>query len=394
MRISLRSLTCLFFIGIAIFGISQGSSAQGPFTGKPQYQIEVRRADTVMGRIIVELFPAIAPLAVENWDSLVAIHFYDSTAFHRVIPGFMIQGGDPNSRSGDSTTWGYGDPSQQPVDAEFSAVSHRRGILSAARATDPNSATSQYFICVANSTYLDRQYSVYGHVIQGMSVADSVVMAPRNTTTNRPYNKITMFITRIGSNDSLTPTPTLALPADGSSNGTSLKATMRWHLVPGAMMYELQMATDTSFANIIIDSTFNQIDTIESVSKLRNGTTYYWHVLANNGGHVSEYSPTWKFIVASLGVAESSPVELYLSEPLPNPSKSGTMIGFHLDREADVHLTVQDMLGRTTLTLLDSKTLASGDHQIAIPASTLLPGIYICRMECQGKVISKKLVVE
>ena len=404
MRISLRSLTCSFFIGTVIFGISQGSSAQVPFTGKPQYQIEVRRADTVMGRIIVELFPAIAPMSVENWDSLVAIHFYDSTAFHRVIPGFMIQGGDPNSISGDPSTWGYGDPSQQTVDAEFSAVSHRRGILSAARANDPNSATSQFFICVANYPSLDRKYSVYGHVISGMNIADSIVKAPRDMTSNRPFNKISMFVTRIGSNDSLTATPTLASPADGYSNGTSVKATLRWHLVPGAMMYELQLATDSLFDNIITDSTFNQIDTVEAAGKLVNGTTYFWHVLANNGGHVSEYSPTWKFNVQSLGVAqrgraESSTPELELSDPLPNPTKGGAVIGFRLNQEAAAsahawRLTVQDMLGRDVITLFDGTTFESGDHQITIPPNALLPGIYICRMECLGKALSKKLVVE
>src|SRR5438128_7898727 len=128
MRISLRVFSCVLVLTFA-----ERAGAQVTFTGKPQYQIEVHRADTVMGKIIVEMFPAIAPNSVRNWDSLVSIHFYDSTAFHRVIPGFMIQGGDPNSRSGPRSTWGYGDPDQATVDAEFSAVSHLRGILSAAR---------------------------------------------------------------------------------------------------------------------------------------------------------------------------------------------------------------------------------------------------------------------
>src|SRR5688572_10473788 len=87
---------------------------------KPQYEIDVRRGDTSMGKITVEMFPAIARNHVRNWDSLVAINFYDALAFHRVIPNFMIQGGDPNSRDGDPSTWGYGEPAQQTIDAEFS----------------------------------------------------------------------------------------------------------------------------------------------------------------------------------------------------------------------------------------------------------------------------------
>ncbi|MDP4198664.1 MAG: peptidylprolyl isomerase [Bacteroidota bacterium] len=393
MRLSIQSLIRLLSVAVAILTFVESSGAQQLFTGKPQYQIEVRRADTVMGRIIVELFPAIAPNSVRNWDSLVGIHFYDSTAFHRVIPGFMIQGGDPNSRSGDPSTWGYGDPSQQTVDSEFSAISHRRGILSAARASDPNSATSQFFICVASAAYLDRHYSVYGHVIQGMSVADSIVMAPRDGS-DRPYDKISMFITRIGSNDSLEPAPALASPTNGFANGIASKVTMRWHLVHDAMMYELQMATDTGFNHIVIDSTFNQIDTIELFSKLKTGTTYYWHVLANNGGHASAYSPTWTFNEQSLGVAEPAATELDLSEPLPNPTQGGTLLRFNLKQEAVVRFSIQDMLGRTVMTLLDARMMASGDQEVTIPTTTLIPGVYLCRFECMGNVISKKLVVE
>ena len=361
------------------------------FTGKPQYQIEVRRADTVMGGIIVEMFPAIAPNSVRNWDSLVAIHFYDSTAFHRVIPGFMIQGGDPNSRSGPRSTWGYGDPGQQTVDAEFSAVSHRRGILSAARASDPNSATSQFFICIGNPTYLDRQYSIYGHVIQGMDIADSIVMAPRDAKDN-PLVKISMFVTRIGSNDSLEPAPALASPPDGFS--TSLRFVLHWHLVPDAMMYEMQLATDSDFTNIVTDSTFSQVDTTaKSPAALQVGT-YYWRVKANNGGHVSEFSPAWTFRIVSLGVTATSSTGLELGEASPNPSRGTILIRYHLTKDGPVRLSIQDILGREILTLVNANSLASGDHEVAIPASALLPGIYFYRLESEGQVLSKRLVVQ
>src|SRR6218665_4117685 len=104
------------------------------YTGKPRFQILTRRNFTdTLGIINIELFPNIAPLHTRNFDSLVSTGFYDSTAFHRVVPGFVIQGGDPNTRSGLPITWGQGDPSQPTVNAEFSAARHLRGILSAAR---------------------------------------------------------------------------------------------------------------------------------------------------------------------------------------------------------------------------------------------------------------------
>mgnify|MGYP001794821952 CR=1 FL=1 len=128
-------LTILLF-AFTILGFSQSRT----FTGKPIYQILTKRAGVYLGTTNVELFPNIAPLAVRNFDSLVSVSFFDSTAFHRVIPGFMIQGGDPNSKHGPKSTWGLGDTTQPNVNAEFSAAKHLRGILSAARDTAINSA--------------------------------------------------------------------------------------------------------------------------------------------------------------------------------------------------------------------------------------------------------------
>ena len=103
------------------------------FSGKPTYQILTKRGGNLLGIINVELFPAIAPLAVINFDSLVSFHFFDSTAFHRVVPTFVIQGGDPNSKHGPKSTWGQGDPNQPTVNAEFSQAMHLRGTFAAAR---------------------------------------------------------------------------------------------------------------------------------------------------------------------------------------------------------------------------------------------------------------------
>jgi len=155
-----------------------------------------RKVTEHLGTIIIELFPDIAPKHVANFDSLVAIGFYNGTTFHRVVPNFVIQGGDPNSKSKPRELWGYGDPSQKRIPAEFSTISHRRGILSAARAEDPNSATSQFFICVADAPWLDGQYTVFGRVLEGMDVVDIIANLPRDERDN-PIDRVEMTITKL-----------------------------------------------------------------------------------------------------------------------------------------------------------------------------------------------------
>ncbi|HEX3110130.1 MAG TPA: peptidylprolyl isomerase, partial [Thermoanaerobaculia bacterium] len=110
--------------------------------------------------------------------------------FHRVIPGFMIQGGDPNTISGDPSTWGTGG-SGKTINAEFNDIHHARGIVSMARTNDPNGASSQFFICVADASSLDNQYTVFGEVTKGMDVADKIVNAPRGEN-DRPNNPTTI----------------------------------------------------------------------------------------------------------------------------------------------------------------------------------------------------------
>jgi peptidyl-prolyl cis-trans isomerase B (cyclophilin B) len=164
--------------------------------GNPKYQIEVTQEGNELGTIQIELMPDVAPKHTENFAELADSGFYDGTAFHRVIPGFMIQGGDPNSKESDRSTWGFGDPNQKKVKAEFNDTPHKRGIISAARSQDPNSASSQFFICVDDAPFLDRQYSVFGRVTRGMDVADKVVNAPRNSN-DMPDEKIEMKVTKI-----------------------------------------------------------------------------------------------------------------------------------------------------------------------------------------------------
>jgi cyclophilin family peptidyl-prolyl cis-trans isomerase len=155
-----------------------------------EYDNKVAELHTTAGQINIRFFPDVAPNHVKNFLDLAGKGFYDGTKFHRIIPGFMIQGGDPNTKSGNPATWGTGG-SDKHVNAEFNSVSHKRGIVSMARSQSPNSASSQFFICVADSTFLDRQYSVFGQVTQGMEVADAIVKAPRGAN-DRPNEPVTI----------------------------------------------------------------------------------------------------------------------------------------------------------------------------------------------------------
>ena len=135
--------------------------------------------ETNLGTIAFKLLPDLAPETVRNFEKLARDGFYNGTLFHRVIPGFMIQGGDPNTKNGNKNTWGTGGPGHT-IKAEFSSRSHHRGIVSMARAQDPDSAGSQFFIVTTDSTFLDRQYTVFGEVIEGIDVADEIVNLQRD----------------------------------------------------------------------------------------------------------------------------------------------------------------------------------------------------------------------
>jgi peptidyl-prolyl cis-trans isomerase B (cyclophilin B) len=137
--------------------------------------------ETNHGNISFNLLPDLAPETVRNFVTLAKSGFYDGTLFHRVIPGFMIQGGDPNTKNPNmKSQWGMGGPGHN-VKAEFSSRSHLRGIVSMARSTDPNSAGSQFFIVTKDSTFLDREYTVFGEITAGMDVSDKIVSLDKDS---------------------------------------------------------------------------------------------------------------------------------------------------------------------------------------------------------------------
>lgn len=167
---------------------------------------EIAVISTKFGDIKLEFFDEIAPKHVESFKLHAQNGYYDGTIFHRVIPGFMIQGGDPLSKSDDKTRhgtggnaakyFGIGDENSEStwdLPAEFSATPHERGILSMARSQNPDSGGSQFFICVADARFLDNQYTVFGKVVSGMDVVDSIVNAPRDARDN-PDDRIEMKV--------------------------------------------------------------------------------------------------------------------------------------------------------------------------------------------------------
>ena len=128
---------------------------------------------TTKGDLTLEFWSDVAPGHVENFKKLAKKGFYDGTAFHRIIKGFMIQGGCPNSKKGASGQPGTGGPGYQ-IKAEFNAKSHVRGVLSAARSSNPDSAGSQFFICHGDAKFLDKQYTAYGQLVKGDAVLDAI----------------------------------------------------------------------------------------------------------------------------------------------------------------------------------------------------------------------------
>lgn len=187
-----------FFCAIAAFMVfvSAASAEVKPkkFTQEELKKMAETRAviETKFGNIELKFFPDVAPNHVNNFIELAKKGFYDGTIFHRVIPGFMIQGGDPNSKDHNKARHGMGGPGHT-VKAEFSDKPHKRGTLSMARSADPDSAGSQFFICVADAPFLNKQYTVFGEVVSGLEAVDKIVSQPRDPRDN-PNERIEMKV--------------------------------------------------------------------------------------------------------------------------------------------------------------------------------------------------------
>ncbi len=153
--------------------------------------------ETNLGKITIGFFPNDAPNHITNFIKLSDSGFYNGTIFHRIIPGFMIQGGDPNTIDGDPNTWGTGGPDGS-VDAEFNTIKHNRGIVSMARSADPNSGGSQFFIVHEDSNFLDEQYTVFGRIVteESFETLDKIA-AVQIGNSDRPLDPEEVRITKV-----------------------------------------------------------------------------------------------------------------------------------------------------------------------------------------------------
>jgi peptidyl-prolyl cis-trans isomerase B (cyclophilin B) len=189
----LNNIIILLAVTILLASFTNYSFAQIGHT----YDDPVAILETNQGNVVIEFFPNDAPNHVENFINLSLTGFYDGTLFHRIIPGFMIQGGDPNTIDGDPNTWGTGGPSRS-IDAEFNSIKHERGIVSMARSADPNSAGSQFFIVDKASNFLDEQYTVFGRIVTDESFQTLDKIAGVTTgTSDRPIDPDQVKITKV-----------------------------------------------------------------------------------------------------------------------------------------------------------------------------------------------------
>jgi peptidyl-prolyl cis-trans isomerase B (cyclophilin B) len=159
----------------------------------PNAADEVAVIKTSAGEMVVEFWPDVAPKTVENFKKLARQGFYDGTAFHRIVKGFMIQGGDPLTKDqGMESRWGTGDPGYK-IKAEFNERPHQRGVISMARSQNPDSAGCQFFICLGNASFLDRQYTAFGKLIKGDDVlgklGDVATRSPGGGEKSRPVER-------------------------------------------------------------------------------------------------------------------------------------------------------------------------------------------------------------
>lgn len=184
-----------FWAGAGIALAADKAAPPAPAAPKKEARAVIK---TKFGEMEVKFYSDLAPKTVENFIKLAKSGFYNGTIFHRVIPGFMIQGGDPITKDPKKKDeYGTGGPGYS-VKAEFNETPHKRGIISMARSNDPDSAGSQFFIVVEESRFLDFKYTAFGEVVRGMGVADKIVNVPRDTVGNPrdlPLDRIEMTVT-------------------------------------------------------------------------------------------------------------------------------------------------------------------------------------------------------
>ncbi len=189
-------LLCALSLFAAVAATRAEDTKKNPAAAMPVAAKDLAIVKTSEGTMVLEFYPDVAPGHVKNFIDLAKKGFYDGTCFHRVIKGFMIQGGDPNTKNESAKeSWGQGGPGYT-IKAEFNAKHHARGILSMARTSDPNSAGSQFFICHGDAGFLDGQYTVFGKLIKGDDVLEKIGTAATEPP-DRPVKRVTIESVKI-----------------------------------------------------------------------------------------------------------------------------------------------------------------------------------------------------
>jgi peptidyl-prolyl cis-trans isomerase B (cyclophilin B) len=201
----LTMLCCVLGLALGATQVRGQDKKEGaPMNGSND---EVAVIKTSEGEMVAEFWPDVAPKTVENFKKLARSGFYDGTAFHRIVKGFMIQGGDPNTKDpSKESSYGTGGPGYS-VKAEFNDKLHEKGVLSMARSTDPNSAGSQFFVMLGRSTHLDHQYTAFGKLIKGEDVLTKIGETPvvrgNGGENSKPTKRITVESVKIVPRDSV-----------------------------------------------------------------------------------------------------------------------------------------------------------------------------------------------
>jgi peptidyl-prolyl cis-trans isomerase B (cyclophilin B) len=197
------SILAALFLSSTLFATEE-KKAESPTMNASN---EVAVIKTSAGEMVVQFWTDAAPKTIENFKKLAREGFYDGTIFHRIVKGFMIQGGDPNSKDpAKENSYGEGGPSYK-IKAEFNDHSHERGVISMARSSDPDSAGSQFFICLAPVRRLDHQYTTFGKLIKGADVLEKIGDTPvtRNNSgeTSKPTKRVVIESIKIVPADSI-----------------------------------------------------------------------------------------------------------------------------------------------------------------------------------------------
>lgn len=205
--ISSSAMHKTFFVSVVTLILALGvasAPAQDKKEAKPAAKEVAVLKFKDFGDIVVEFFPDVAPKTVENFKKLAGDKFYDGTQSHRLIPGFMIQLGDPLTKDASKEAfWGTGDPGYK-IKAEFNDRPHDKGVLSMARSASPDSAGSQFFICFKRVAHLDHQYTVFGKVLKGMDVLDKLEAMPvGGSQGSKPQRPVVLESVKIVAADSI-----------------------------------------------------------------------------------------------------------------------------------------------------------------------------------------------